>query len=85
MPRFFGGHSQPVEVIRARHFGKAPDGVERQIDRIELDVRDRMEQRGQAFGRERRALGQRQMRAQFRPRRAAGQIGRCLKIFVDCY
>ena len=42
-------------VERVGHAGEAPDGVEREVDRVELDVRDRMQQRGAAFGRGRRA------------------------------
>jgi hypothetical protein len=35
---FFSGHSRPVQVVGRWHAGKAPDGIQRQIDRIELDV-----------------------------------------------
>ena len=52
MPRFLGRHTGPVPVVSRRHSAKAPDGVKRQIDRIELDMGHRMEQCGQAFKRE---------------------------------
>jgi hypothetical protein len=38
-------------VVEARrHAFEAPGGIERQVDRVEFDVRDGVQQRGQAFG-----------------------------------
>ncbi len=41
---FFTGHAQPVQVVLARHVIKAPDGIQRQVDGIELDVCNGMHQ-----------------------------------------
>jgi hypothetical protein len=46
--RFLERHPHPVAVEVGRHPGKAPDGIEREVDGIELDVADRMHQRGAA-------------------------------------
>jgi hypothetical protein len=46
MQRLLVRHPQPVGVIRRRHAGKAVGGVERQVDRVEFDMRQRMNQRG---------------------------------------
>ena len=43
---FFGGHAQPVEIESARHAIEAPDGIEREVDGVELDVRNSMQQHG---------------------------------------
>ena len=44
--RFLARHAGPVAVVRVGEAGEAPDRVEREIDRVQLDVRDRMQQRG---------------------------------------
>ncbi len=44
--RLFRGDFQPVEIKRGGHDGETPDGVERQIDRVEFDVRERVQQHG---------------------------------------
>ena len=48
----FARHLQPVAVELFGQAVKAPDRIQRQIDRIELDVADRMQQRGAASQRE---------------------------------
>ena len=52
---FFARHTQPVAVVLQRHAGETPDGVEREVDRVELDVRDSVQQRRAAFERGRGA------------------------------
>src|SRR5690606_10127764 len=47
---------QPVVVVGLGHAVEAPGGIECEVDGVELDVADRMDQRGTAFGREWRAL-----------------------------
>ena len=83
--RFFYSHLQPVKIIGVWHAAKAPDCVERQVDGIELDVRDGVQQRGQAFGGKGRALGHVEVRAQFGSGGATGQPVGCLKKLVRCY
>lgn len=46
MQRFFVRHPQPIGVIRQRHADKPVGGVEREVDRIEFDMRQRMYERG---------------------------------------
>ena len=73
--RLVGGHAAPVAVVIRRHALEAPDSVERQVDRVELDVRHRVHQGGAAFRRCRRAASHLGVREQFRSLRAAGQGG----------
>jgi hypothetical protein len=40
MSRFVEGHGQPVAVVRRRHPAKPVNRVQREVDRVELDVRD---------------------------------------------
>jgi hypothetical protein len=68
----FRRHAQPVQVELARHAVKAPGGVQRQVDGVELDVRNRVQQRGQAFGLEGRAPRHLGRVDQHGPGRAAG-------------
>ena len=72
MQRFFIRHLQPVGVILARHAVKPPDRIQRQIDRIEFDVRQCVDQDGAPFRRVHRAAPDRERRHQFRPVRLAG-------------
>ena len=76
--RLFARDAQPVDVERDGHAGEAPDRVEREVDRVELDVRHRMQQRGAAFERERRTgrhvLG-------WHEARQRGAAGQCLLCF----
>jgi hypothetical protein len=56
----FCRHPQPVAVERFRHAAKTPDGVQRQVDGVELDVANGMQQRGtslQGKGRPRGHVG----------------------------
>jgi hypothetical protein len=69
---FFPGDAQPVLVIGVWHVRKAPDRIQRQIDRVELNVGNRMDQRAMALGGERRAPGYLLRMHQFRLCRAAG-------------
>ena len=46
-------HAEPVQVVLRRHAGKPPDGIERQIDGVEFNVRNGMHQRAVALGGER--------------------------------
>jgi hypothetical protein len=73
--RFLERHPHPVAVEVGRHPGKAPDGIEREVDGVELDVADRMDQRGAARHRERRALRHQRGRNQVRLRRSTRQAG----------
>ena len=63
---FFSGHAQPVAVIGLRHAGKAPYRVQRQIDGVELNVRNRVHERRVALRRKRRAPGHLGWRNQLR-------------------
>jgi hypothetical protein len=66
--RLLACHLQPVAMERLGQAGEAPCGVEREVDRVELDVRERMQQRGPALGRAHRALGELRVRHQHGPR-----------------
>ena len=48
MSRFIDGDTEPVAVIVGRHAAESVDGIHRQIDRIEFDVRHRVHHRGAA-------------------------------------
>jgi hypothetical protein len=52
----FTGHLQPVAVEVLRH-AEAPEGVQGQVDGVELDVADGVQQRGPALRREGRPGG----------------------------
>jgi len=54
--RFLVRHAQPVAVVGIGHAVEAPGRIQREVDGVELDVADRVDQRGAAFGRERRAV-----------------------------
>jgi hypothetical protein len=70
----FSGHAQPVQVELARHAVKAPGSVQRQVDGVELDVRNGVQQNGgQALGLEGRTPGHLGRVDQHGPGRAAGQ------------
>ena len=73
--RLFAGDAQPITVVGGRHAGETPDGVEREVDRVELDVRDGMQHRGAAEGSEGRASRDLFGVQQARQRRPAGQSG----------
>jgi hypothetical protein len=70
MPRLVGGHAGPVQVEVARHAAEAVGRVEREVDGVELDVRDRVQQRGAAFERAQAARGH--LAWQHQRRRAGG-------------
>ena len=69
---FLVGHAQPVAVEGLGHAVVAPGGIEREVDRIELDMADRMDQRGPAFVGEGRALWHGGRRHTFRASRSSG-------------
>ena len=46
----FARHAQPVQVKRRRHAGETPDDVQRQVDRVEFDMRQRVQQRARPSG-----------------------------------
>ena len=46
----FASHAQPVQVKRRRHAGETPDDVQRQVDRVEFDMRQRVQQRARPSG-----------------------------------
>ena len=70
---FFLRHAQPVAVKRLGQAGKAPDDVQRQVNGVEFDMRQRVDQRGAAFLRAQAALGQLAGRNQLWAGRSAGQ------------
>lgn len=49
MAGLFGGDTEPVAVVLGRHVAKSIAGVEREVNRIEFDMRDRMGECGAAF------------------------------------
>ena len=75
MLRLLGGHLQPVQVELARHVRKAPDGIQRQIDGVELNVCNGMHQHGPPLQGGGRTPGHLRVRPQHRPGRVAGQGG----------
>jgi hypothetical protein len=74
--RLLAGDAGPVAVVGVGQSVEAPDRIERQVDRVQLDVRDRMDQRRAAFGGADAALADLRMRHDQRPRRPAGDAGR---------
>jgi hypothetical protein len=80
--RFLECHPHPVAVEVRRHPGKAPDGVQREVDGVELDVADRVDQCGAACHGERRALRHQRGRNQVRLRRSTRQAGRLRDVVV---
>ena len=72
--RLFLGHQRPVGVKRVGHAVKAPDRIERQVDRVELNVADRMDHRRTAFQRGGRAARHLGRVCQFGVGRTAGQL-----------
>ena len=85
--RFFGRHTQPVAVVVLGHAGKAPHRVQRQVDGVELDVADRVQQRGAALRRVDRTLGQLLHRHQVGPGRATRQraVGGQHQVWIDLH
>ncbi len=80
--RLFGRHAQPIAVKRFRHVRKPPDGVEREIDRVEFDMGQCMKQRGPAFLRLHAAMPQKPRRDQGRAFRAPGQTVRLRDVLL---
>ncbi len=72
MQRLFGRDLQLVAIEFARHAGETPDGVQRKIDCIELDMRQRMNQCSTAFDRIHSALANVARRHQRWTRRTTG-------------
>ena len=60
------GDLGPIGVERSWHSAKTVDGIARQVDRVELDMRDSMNQRSLALDTAQSALGQLGRRNQFR-------------------
>jgi hypothetical protein len=77
---FFGGHANPVAVKIFGQVLKAPNNIEREVDGVELDVRNGVQQGGVTLGVARVAAGHLLRGDQFRLFRAAGEGGvwRCL-------
>ena len=71
--RLLGRHAQPVAVERLGHARKAPDGVQREVDGVELDMGDGVDQHRAPLGRGGRAACHGGVVQQLRPRGAAGQ------------
>ena len=57
MLALFTRNLQPIQIVGGRHVVKTPDGIQRQVDGVELNVRNRMHQDDTAFLRGRRAAG----------------------------
>ncbi len=70
---FLCRHLQPVLVESLGHAAIAPDGIERQVDGIELDMRDGVQQDGAALGRGGRAPAHGGMDLELGLGRVAGQ------------
>ena len=80
-----GRHAQPVAVVVGGQAGEAPDGVEREVDGVELDVGDGVQQRGPAFAAARVAPGHAVGGQQFGAGRAARQEGAgCIRLQAGC-
>ncbi len=87
VPGLLGGHAQPVQIELLGHVGKAPDGVQRQVDGVEFDMGDGVDQHGTPFGRGGRAAFHRGVVAQLGACRPAGQglyVGR-REVGLFCY
>jgi hypothetical protein len=90
--RLLVSHGQPLAIERIGQAGEAPDHVQREIDRIQLDVGQRMQQRGTALQAVHRALLQPRVRYKGRPLGAAGDacrfgdgLGRArIEIQIEC-
>src|ERR1035437_7485040 len=67
MEGFLGCDLQPVPIVIARHPRKTPDRIEREIDCIEFDVRQRVYQRCTPFARVHCSVLDHSRRNQLRP------------------
>jgi len=88
MQRLLIRHLQPVGVILARQAGEPPDRIQRQVDRVEFDMGQRVYQYCAAFRRDHRTAPDRERRYQFRLVRLAGDGSSCcqcrMHIQFDC-
>ncbi|MNL40558.1 hypothetical protein D3C87_1629140 [compost metagenome] len=75
MVGLFARNTQPVAIEGVRHAGKPPQNVQRQIDRVELNVGQRVQQCRAALDRGHGTMLDLGGRHQFRALRPAGQAG----------